>query len=152
MLKDNSYRILLCDDDPDEALFLETAFVTAGFEVTLEWFNRCSKLLEHLPVRPAVPDLIFVDIGMPGENGLKCLAEIRQLSTYMHVPVLMYTTSTLSRDIEVAYKSGANLYVPKTSSEAELIEIVKFVIAKNRMGLHYPTREEFCYFPKRGVR
>src|SRR5579871_5115276 len=135
MLKVNPYRILLCDDDPDEALFLETAFVKAGFQVDLEWFNRCSTLLEHLPVRAVVPDLIFVDIGMPGENGLVCLAEIRQFATYKHVPVIMYTTSTMSRDIEVAFKNGASLYLPKTSSEAELIEIVKYVIAKDRESL-----------------
>jgi DNA-binding response OmpR family regulator len=150
MLKDNAYRILLCDDDPDEALFLESAFIKAGFKVDLEWFNRCSTLLEHLPVRLETPDLIFVDIGMPGESGLECLGEIRRFAAYKHVPVIMYTTSALSRDIEVAYKSGANLYLPKTSSEEELIEIVKYVIMKGREGLQCPKRDDFCYFPKRG--
>ena len=150
MAKEKPYRILLCDDDPDEALFLEAAFVKAGFEVTLEWFNRCSTLLAHLPSRVEVPDLIFVDISMPGENGLECLAEIRKSPAYKNVPVIMYTTSTLSRDIDLAFSTGANLYLPKTSCEAELIEMVKYVITKGREGLRCPTREGFCYLPKRG--
>lgn len=151
MAKEKGYRVLLCDDDPDEAMFLETAFVKAGFEVDLEWFNRCSTLLDDLPVRAEVPDLIFVDIGMPGENGLECLAEIRKSPACKHVPVIMYTTSKLSKDIEVAFAKGANLYLPKTSSDAELIEMVKYVIRRSREGLGWPTREGFFYLPKKGA-
>jgi len=144
-LENQSYRILLCDDDPDEALFLETAFIRAGFQVDLEWFDRCSTLLDHLPDRPEVPDLIFVDLNMPGENGLDCLARIKDFSAYKHVPVIMYTTSTLSKDVMEAFKNGASLYLAKTSSEDELIEMVKYLATMEREELQCPRKERFCY-------
>jgi CheY-like chemotaxis protein len=143
------YRIMLCDDDPDEALFLETAFRGAGFQVDLEWFNRCSTLLDHLPGRAEVPDLIFIDLNMPGENGLECLARVKTIPAYKKVPVIMYTTSTLSRDIMEAFKKGASLYLPKTNSEEELIEMVRHVISMDRIHLECPKKEGFCYCPKK---
>ncbi|HET6255431.1 MAG TPA: response regulator [Puia sp.] len=146
------YRILLCDDDPDEALFLETSFVKAGYQVDLECFDRCSKLLDHLPVRPEVPDLIFVDINMPGEDGLECVGMIRQLSTYRDVPTIMYTTSLREKDIDAAFKNGASLYIPKTSSEAELAEIVHYLLTRDWAGLEGAKKDGFCYFPKKKAR
>jgi len=143
------YRILLCDDDPDEALFLGTAFRGAGFQVDLEWFNRCSTLLDHLPGRPEMPDLIFIDLNMPGENGLECLSRVKHFPAYKNVPVIMYTTSTLSKDVTEAFKNGASLYLPKTSSEEELIEMVRYVITMDRVRLECPDKEEFCYCPKK---
>ena len=140
------YRILLCDDDPDEALFLETAFVKAGYQVDLEWFGRCSKLLNHLPARSETPDLIFVDINMPGENGLECLVMIKELPAYKNVPVIIYTTSLLYKDIETAFKNGASLYLAKSSSEAALLEMVKYTLTRNREDLQYPKKDNFCFF------
>jgi CheY-like chemotaxis protein len=141
------YRILLCDDDPDEALFLETAFKKAGYQVDLEYFNRCSRLLDHLPSRRERPDLIFLDINMPGEKGLECLAKVKQIPEYKDVPVIMYTTSSLSRDIEHAFKGGASLYVPKTDSEAALVKMADYVVSRGWQELMCPKKESFCYIP-----
>ncbi|HWB90934.1 MAG TPA: response regulator [Puia sp.] len=149
-MENKPYRILLCDDDPDEAWFLESAFLRAGFQVYLEWFNRCSTLLDHLPTRAEVPDLIFVDLNMPGENGLECLARIKSFPAYKNVPVMIYTTSMLSKDIAEALKNGASLYLPKTSSEEELIEMVRYVATKTREELECPKRDGFCYRPGGG--
>lgn len=151
MVEIRPYRILLCDDDPDEALILENGFLRAGFQVHLEWFDRCRALLDHLPKRPELPDLIFVDLNMPGENGLECLAKIKNISGYKSVPVMIYTTSTLSKDVTEAFKNGASLYLPKTSSEKELIEMVQYVITMERAHLQNPKQEGFYYGPKRGL-
>ena len=148
-MENKSYRILLCDDDPDEALFLETAFLKAGFQVDLEWFDRCSTLLNNLPERTEIPDLIFVDLNMPGENGLECLALIKKLPPYKHVPVIIYTTSVLSTNVTDAFKHGASLYLPKTASETEMIEVVKYLAAVGREELQRPRLERFCYYPKK---
>lgn len=145
---DRSYRILLCDDDPDEALFLETAFLNAGFQVRLEWFDRCSALLGHLSQLTKAPDLIFVDLNMPGEGGFECLARLRSFAVYKHLPVIIYSTSALSKDIERAFETGASMYLSKTDCEIELIEMVRYIVTVDRQQLQFPRKECFCYFPK----
>jgi DNA-binding response OmpR family regulator len=151
VVKKELYRIFLCDDDPDEALFLETGFLNAGLVVELQWFNRCSSLLDHLTNLGEVPDIIFVDLNMPGENGLECLAQIKKLSVYSCVPVMMYSTSALSKDVTDAFKNGASLYLLKTSSEKELIEMVQYVVKMEGEHLHYSRKEGFCYCPNNSV-
>lgn len=152
MLQKRPYRILLCDDDPDEAFFLETAFKKAGYQVDLEYFNRCARLLDDLSGRHEVPDLIFLDINMPGEKGLECLASIKKIPEYRNVPVVMYTTSSLQRDIEHAFKGGASLYVPKTDSEAALIKMADYVATRDWGDLLCPKKENFCYLPGKANR
>lgn len=142
------YRILLCDDDPDEALFLETAFKNAGFRVDLEYFNRCSSLLDDLLSRRVVPDLIFIDIHMPGENGLECLVEVKQFPLYKDVPVIIYSTSKLPREIAEAFDKGASLYLPKTASEAEMIDMANYVLNLKYEELFRPDKDNFYYRPR----
>ena len=151
MTRDKPHRILLCDDDPDEALFLNIAFEKAGFLVDLEYFSRCSALLDHLPIRPATPDLIFIDINMPGEYGLDCLESVKRLPEYKNVPVAIYTTSALHRDVDVAFKRGASLFLSKTSSENDLVEMVNWVLTREMKELQYPQKESFWYLPKKAL-
>jgi len=82
---------------------------------------------------------------MPGENGLECLVSIRDFPAYKSVPLIIYTTSTLCRDVTEAFKNGASLYLPKTSSEAELIKMVQYVITE-REKLQFPQKDNFCVF------
>jgi CheY-like chemotaxis protein len=147
-LEHKPYRILLCDDDPDEALFLETAFKNAGFRVDLEYFNRCSTLLDDLSSRREVPDLIFIDIHMPGENGLECLAQVKQFPSYKDVPVIIYSTSRLPKEITEAFDKGASLYLPKTASETEMIDMINYLLNLKQEELCRPNKENFYYCPR----
>jgi two-component system, chemotaxis family, response regulator Rcp1 len=58
------------------------------------------------------PDLILLDINLPGRSGLDLLAEMRLSAHVRHLPVIIFSTSALLRDRELAVKLGA-YYVPK---------------------------------------
>jgi len=74
---------------------------------------------------------------------------IKELPAYRNIPVIIYTTSLLYKDIETAFKNGASLYLPKSSSEAELLEMVKYTLTRDREDLQYPKKDIFCYLSKR---
>lgn len=71
---------------------------------------------------------------------------------YKHVPVIIYTTSMLSKNVTEAFMNGASLYLPKTGSETEMIEMVQYVATIGREELQCPKKERFCYYPKKTVR
>ncbi len=69
--------ILLADDDEDDRMLFEDALNQVKSKVRLSTAEDGHMLLEMLKNRP-LPDVIFLDLNMPGKNGFECLQEIRQ--------------------------------------------------------------------------
>lgn len=67
-----------------------------------------------------LPDIIFLDINMPGKNGLECLKELRQEGRFNEIMIVIYSTSGAESDIREAYRYGANNYLKKPGDFAEL--------------------------------
>jgi len=66
------------------------------------------------------PSLIVLDIKMPRRSGFEVLAWLRARKDELrHLPVMILSSSTISRDVMAAYEAGANAYVAKPSSSAE---------------------------------
>ena len=59
------------------------------------------------------PDLIFLDINIPKKNGHEVLQYIKASPKLKHIPVVMLTTSSSVKDINLAYRNYANCYVTK---------------------------------------
>ena len=74
-----------------------------------------------------LPDLIFIDLNMPGKDGKECLDEIRANQKFLNIPVIIFSTSASIRDIDETYNKGANLYIRKPASLKDLIAITKKV-------------------------
>ena len=67
-------------------------------------------------------DAVFLDINMPGMNGLEVLREIKACAVMQQIPVIMLTSSSADRDLDAAYRIGANSYVVKPMSLSGLQE------------------------------
>ncbi|HEY0031588.1 MAG TPA: response regulator, partial [Bacteroidia bacterium] len=120
-------RIILADDDPDDRdLFSEA--IAQHAHVLLETAADGSELMKLLG-NGTVPDIVFLDLNMPGKNGKKCLEEIRGNKKLAHIQVVIYSTSTSSKDIDDTFAMGANLYIRKPNSFKELTELIKKVFA-----------------------
>ena len=70
------------------------------------------------------PDIIFLDINMPIMDGWECLKKLKSDSSYHDIPVIMYSTSSAKRDIDMAYNLGARLFMTKPEDFRELTAVL----------------------------
>ncbi len=76
-------------------------------------------------VRRRAPDLIILDVMLPGKSGYDILAEIREDADHGGTPVLMLTARGQTRDRELAERAGANIYMTKPFSNADMLAAVR---------------------------
>jgi CheY-like chemotaxis protein len=76
----------------------------------------------------AHPDLIILDLNLPGTDGREILAIIKQSITLKTIPVIVFSTSSNPKDIEVCYQSGANSYMIKPMNINLLKDSVRMMI------------------------
>ena len=112
-----SIGILLVEDDDIDADFLRRALTKCNPEI--EVIRACdgTKALQLLNER--APNLILLDLVMPGISGYDVLREIRGNSTYATIPVLVCSGSDAREDVINSQKLGANAYIVKPQSPAE---------------------------------
>lgn len=116
--------ILLADDDNDDTELFHEAL--RDIDSTIECFcsGNGSELLESLDKMEKNPDLIFLDLNMPIMNGWQCLKALKETERYREIPVMMISTSSHQKDIDMATGLGAVCYFVKPSSFHELTEVL----------------------------
>jgi DNA-binding response OmpR family regulator len=113
--------VLVADDDEDILLLVTTRLRRDGFEVIAarNGIDAVALVAEHKP-RVAV-----LDVGMPGLDGIEVLEAIRSDEQLAHTRVLLLTAKAQESDVRRGFDSGADAYVKKPFSPAELSERVK---------------------------
>jgi two-component system response regulator len=115
------HPMLLIEDSPEDREATIRALKRAGVanpiyccvsgDDALEYLHRRGKYADA-SVSPR-PNLILLDLNMPGTDGREVLSEVKQTEALRSIPVIILTTSTDSRDVESCYQMGANSYVKK---------------------------------------
>jgi len=115
---------LLVDDDSDDSELFGEAIQENNPEIAVhvatngrEAFNVLNEIEQ--------PDLIFLDINMPIMNGWECLAKLKISAEYKNIPVIMYSTSSHKKDIDLAAETGAITFLSKPHDYQELRRILK---------------------------
>jgi|SRR5688500_6736010 len=123
-------NILLAEDDADDRdLFLE-AMSLVDPSIKVATVENGEKLMKHLQQSRDFPDCIFMDLNMPKKNGKECLNEIRANERTRKIPVVIYTTSLNTRDIDDTFNRGASNFMRKPGSFRELRELLyKYLIS-----------------------
>jgi len=117
-------KILIIEDDLTIVKGLETAFKFHGFEVLAAGSSE-----EGLPLfQQAKPDLVILDIMLPGLDGFEACKKIREQDR--RVPVIMLTAKSQESDKLLGFELGADDYVTKPFSARELIARVKAVLKR----------------------
>ena len=123
-------NILLADDDEDDCLFFKDALKELHSDSHLHIVTNGDDLIEYLRDHSgSLPDVIFLDINMPGKNGTECLEKIRDNKKFKEIPVVIYSTSGVDKDIDVAFRYGANIYIKKPTEFHKLKKMISDVIA-----------------------
>jgi CheY-like chemotaxis protein len=113
--------VLLVEDNLADQKLTERAFKKSKKSIELKIVDNgldAISYLQHLPpfdnkIQYPTPDIILLDINMPGLDGKQTLRRIRNSLDIPFIPVIMLTTSNEERDILDSYKLGANSYVTK---------------------------------------
>ncbi len=113
-------RILLIEDEGNILEAIGFILSRAGWEV--QGHGNGATALEAV-VRTA-PDLVVLDVMLPGRSGLEILRDLRGQPGTASLPVLMLTAKGQSKDRETALELGADAYLTKPFSNAELLETV----------------------------
>jgi DNA-binding response OmpR family regulator len=116
--------ILVADDDEDILLLVTTRLRRDGFDVVSASDGEKALAL----AREHKPTLAVLDIGMPGLDGLEVLAEIRADESLRGTLVLLLTAKAQESDVRRGYDSGADAYVKKPFSPAELSTRVRALL------------------------
>lgn len=121
-------KVVLADDDPDDRELFAEVIAAIDPRIQVTTYCDCDSLIQELAAaNGALPDIVFLDLNMPGKNGKQCLAEIKNNARYQQLPVVIYSTSTLIRDVQETQKIGADLFLRKPSSFNDTLELVRKV-------------------------
>jgi CheY-like chemotaxis protein len=141
-------RILMAEDDEDDQYFFQQALLDSGIGSVLKTVTdgrQLIDLLQDLP-EPQAPEIIFLDINMPGMDGKSCLREIRWEEKFAMIPVIILSTSTRLKDIDETYRDGANRYISKMLFYSDSVKWIRRLFAADwRQGLVNPSREQFAF-------
>lgn len=73
------------------------------------------------------PMVILLDINMPKVNGLEALQELKSHPEFRTLPIVMLTTSSVSEDIQTAYRYGANSFIVKPVEVDKFFQVVSHI-------------------------
>ena len=129
--------ILLVDDSEDDVFFMQRAIKNAAIPNPVIVAEDGLKAVDYLAGngqfsdRKAfpIPALIFLDLKMPGKNGLEVLAWLRQQEHLRSIVVLILTSSQEPSDLRQAYHLGVNSFLVKPSSTERLDQLIAAVKA-----------------------
>lgn len=123
-------HFFLVDDDADDVDFFEEVLKDASPLLNLTTAFNGKEALEKLRSdAAALPDVLFLDLNMPLMGGKECLKEIKEDPQLQTLPVIMYTTSSHSKDIEETIMNGAMAFITKPTGTRELKHILQSLAA-----------------------
>lgn len=125
----NEPYILIADDDDDDSLFMTAAFKEVGLLGSIKRVTDGADLLTQLKdtvhKKEHLPSIIILDLNMPHMNGKDTLRAIKKDFELMHIPVIIYSTSSTKSDMLECYAAGCNGYIVKPNDYHEIERIAE---------------------------
>ncbi|MGM0570304.1 response regulator [Marinobacter sp.] len=121
-------HIYIADDDADDRLLIRDAFLESAHQARLTFYEDGETILQGLSDALAtrtLPQLILLDLNMPGKDGRQVISELKADIAFRHIPIVVLTTSGADEDIESCYSLGASSYIVKPVSYDGLLDIVR---------------------------
>jgi two-component system, OmpR family, alkaline phosphatase synthesis response regulator PhoP len=124
------HRILVVDDEPDILELLKYNLAKEGYQV----LTASTGEIAIKTVFEMMPDLIVLDLMLPGIDGLEVCRILKQDSRTVNIPVIMLTAKTEDVDIVSGLELGAVDYVTKPFSPRVLIARIRALFRRNRVS------------------
>ena len=114
-------RILIVDDSPTEMFRFKEILTKHGFDV-LEATNGADGVTLE---QAEQPDLVLMDVVMPGVNGFQATRQIARGEETKHIPIIIVSTKDQDTDRVWGKRQGASDYLTKPIDENQLISVIK---------------------------
>lgn len=118
-------RVMVVDDSTTEAYQITNILNKHGYEVVSVDSGESAITM----ARTEVPDLVLMDIVMPGINGFQATRQLTRHPQTSEIPVIMVTTKNQPSDREWSRKQGARGYLVKPVPEKDLIDTIETILA-----------------------
>ena len=123
-------QIIVVEDDADTSVLLELRLRQAGYRVQcLRDGAAAAETIAELQ-----PDLVVLDVELPGLNGLAVLAKLRTSPATDSIPVLLLSARARPGDIEQGLRSGAQAFLPKPFRLSDLLDTIKELLPSAKLG------------------
>lgn len=140
----NDITIFYTDDDEDDLSIFADAVESLQKNIILQTYTGGEKLLNAIYNPPPTPNVIFLDLNMPGKNGFDVLAELSNNDAKKDIPVIIFSTSNEPGIIEKCRVLGANYFVTKPVFMSDIIKIINFTLEKDWKNF-ITTEQNFVY-------
>lgn len=117
-------HIFLADDDKDDREFFMDALKDLPIETLVKQFGNGVDLMAELLSDNPLPRAIFLDLHMPLMDGFECLSDIRNISEFSDIRIIIYSTSYNQHQVNQLKEDGANQYIKKPNSFNQLKTIL----------------------------
>ena len=123
-------KILIIEDDISTSQFLSYTMEHEGYQaiIALDGIDGLKKALAEKP------DLIILDIMLPGLDGFELCHRLRAYAPAADIPVLMLSAKAQDVDKSAAFKMGANCYIVKPADPAKIVDVVKNMLKEPTPG------------------
>ena len=121
-------KILVIEDDPATLRLVDYSLKQEGYEII-----TASNGLEGIrKARGESPDLVILDVMLPGMDGFEICYRLRSEPTTAKLPILMFSAKAQEIDKDTGIKVGADDYLTKPSAPADIINRVEKLLAKKK--------------------
>jgi len=135
--------IVLAEDNLEHCFFFERALKEVAPRISFSAVHDGDNLVRLL--ESYLPDLLFLDLGMPCKNGVQCIKEIRDQRAYESMPIVVFSINDDDQAIQSAYGYGANLYIVKPEEYFLLKSVLQKVVT---MDWDHPKAITEQYFTR----
>jgi CheY-like chemotaxis protein len=119
-------RIVYVEDNPANVRLLEF-LIARHDDMTLTSADSGESGIEL--IRETSPDLVLMDIGLPGIDGFEAMRQLKADETTNHIPVIAISANAMPHDVEKGREAGFMSYLTKPIDIEELLDIVKQVLS-----------------------
>lgn len=126
--KEPPLQVLLVDDNPGDVLLMQETFEELHVGVEVLTAGDGAEALDTLARGMAdgrLPDLVVLDLNMPGMNGIEVLQAVRASDGLRHLPVIIMTSTAAEEEVVEAYRHYASSFVTKPQRPAEMTEALR---------------------------
>ena len=119
-------HVLLIEDEPNIAEAIRFVLARDGWKVSVV-ANGAIAVAE---VARLLPDLVILDLMLPGMSGLEIIAQLRADPVTHGLPVIMLTAKGLGRDREAAEQAGVTLFMTKPFANADIVAQARALVGR----------------------